>query len=130
MLSLTLATCYTVSGVLSVKNLKMLREEKGVSQQKVADAIGSNQQSIHRYENGDYEPDIQTLALLADYFETSIDYLVGRIEIRKKIEPVETYALNSEEANLMDSFRSFSSEYKKYLTTMINALAEVVSKTE
>ena len=61
-----------------MKNLKFLRDEKSVSQQKVADAIGSNQQSIHRYENGDYEPDIQTLTLLADYFDTSIDYLVSR----------------------------------------------------
>ena len=39
---------------------------KGVGQQKVADAIGSNRQSIHRYENGDYESDIQTLVLLAE----------------------------------------------------------------
>jgi len=112
-----------------VKNLKLLREEKSVSQQKVADAIGSNQQSIHRYENGDYEPDIQTMKLLADYFETSIDYLVGRTELRKKIEPTEKYELNLEEAILIDGFRDFSQEYRKYLITMFNALAETVKNT-
>jgi transcriptional regulator with XRE-family HTH domain len=113
--------------VLSVKNLKMLRDEKGVSQQKVADAIGSNQQSIHRYENGDYEPDIQTMTLLADYFDTSIDFLVGRIEIRKKIEPVEEYALNHEEAQLMDTFRSLAPTYRKYLAVMLDTFVEAVN---
>jgi len=113
-----------------VKNLKFLRVEKSVSQQKVADAIGSNQQSIHRYENGDYEPDIQTLTLLADYFDTSIDYLVGRTEIRKKIEPTEEYALNDDEANLVDKFRGFSPEYRKCLSDMLDALVAVVDSTK
>ena len=116
--------------MLSLKNLKALRDEKGVSQQKVADAIGSNQQSIHRYENGDYEPDIQTLTLLADYFETLIDYLVGRTDIRKKIEPVEKYALNHEETEIIDRFRAFSPEYRKCLSTMLDAITEVANNTK
>jgi transcriptional regulator with XRE-family HTH domain len=118
-----------IFGVLLVKNLRAMREEKGVSQQKVADAIGSNQQSIHRYENGDYEPDIQTLTLLADYFETSIDYLVGRTDIRKKIERVEEYALNHGEAKLIDKIREFSPEYRKCLSVMLDALTEVADNT-
>ena len=110
-----------------MKNLKVLRDEKGVSQQKVADAIGSNQQSIHRYENGDYEPDIQTLTMLADYFNTSIDYLVGRTDIRKNIEPVEKYALNHEESDLVDKFRLLMPEYRKCHASMLNALIEVAN---
>jgi len=113
-----------------VKNLKLLRDKKGISQQKLADTIGSNQQSIHRYETGDYEPDIQTLTLLADYFEISIDYLVGRTEIRKKTEPVEKYALNHEEAALIDMFKGLSPEYKKCFSAMLDALAEVAKNTK
>ena len=108
-----------------MKNLKLLREEKSVSQQKVADAIGSNQQSVHRYENGDYEPDIQTLILIAEYFDTSIDFLVGRTEIRKKVEPVNEYALNFDESNFIDKFRSFSLEHRKFLARVVDALVEV-----
>ena len=111
-----------------MRNLRLLREEKGVSQQKLADAIGSTQQAIHRYENGDYEPDIRTMSLLADYFNTSIDFLVGRTEIRKKIEPVETYALNYEETKLMDAVRSLTPEYRKCLSSMLGALLEVADK--
>ena len=56
--------------IILVKNLKMLRNEKLISQQKLADTISVSQQSINKYENHDIEPDIQTLKLLADYFDT------------------------------------------------------------
>lgn len=108
----------------------MLRDEKGVSQQKVADAIGSNQQSIHRYENGDYEPDIQTLILLADYFDTSIDFLVGRVEIRKKIEPVYEYNLNVEEAGLVNKYRAFTKGYRKFVVEILQALSDMVKNED
>jgi len=107
-----------------MKNLRVLREEKGVTQQKVADAIGSNQQSIHKYEIGEYEPDIQTMKLLAEYFDTSIDYLVGGTEIRNRIVPVEKYELNQQEQNLIDKFRELSPEHRKCLSTMLDALIE------
>ena len=108
-----------------MKNLKLLREEKGVSQQKVAEAINSNQQSIHKYENGGYEPDIQTLIQIAEYFETSIDFLVGRTEIRRKIEPVNEYELNFDEANFIDMYRGFSAERRKFILKVIEALTEL-----
>ena len=115
---------------MSLKNLKLLRNEKGVSQQKVAEAVKTNQQSIHRYENGDYEPDIQTLILLADYFDTSIDFIVGRTEIRNKIEQVEKYTLNKEESKLIDRYREFPPKYKQYQSLMIDALSSIINKTE
>jgi len=113
-----------------MKNLKRLRNDKGISQQKLADAIGTNQQSIHRYENGDYEPDIQTLTLLADYFDTSIDFLVGRTDFRNRIEPVEKYALNREEIKLVDEVRSLTPEYRRLLTSMLSTMVEAKDKPE
>jgi len=107
-----------------MKNLKTLRAEIGVSQQALADAIGAHQQSVHRYENGDYEPDIQTMNLLADYFDTSIDYLVGRTDIRKKIERVGKYELNQQEMTVVDNFRELAPQYRKCLIAMLDALLE------
>lgn len=60
-----------------VANLKTLRTKFNLSQQQLADIIGVSQQSINKYENHNTEPDIETLKTLADYFNTSIDYLVG-----------------------------------------------------
>jgi len=111
-------------------NLKLLRNEKGVSQQKVAVALGTNQQSIHRYENGESEPDIKMLSALADYFETSIDFIVGRTDIRRKIEPVEDYALSKDEVKLMEEVRSLAPEFRNCLASMIIALEETAEKVK
>lgn len=63
-----------------VKNLKTIRNNMGISQQTLANAIGTTQQSINMYENHKVEPDIDTLIALADYFNVTVDYLVGRTD--------------------------------------------------
>ena len=105
-------------------NLKALREEKGISQQKLAEQIGTIQQNIHRYENKFYEPDIRTLKLIANFFNTSVDYLVGNSTIRHKIESVEKFDLNQEESDLMDKYRQLSIEARKSITNMIDVLLD------
>lgn len=62
--------------------LKELREEKGVSQLKLAMDLHLNQNSISRYETGQRQADYDTLIALADYFNVSLDYLLGRTQIR------------------------------------------------
>ena len=54
-----------------MKRLKELREENGISQQKLADEFHISQQSIWKYENGLSEPDIKTLMQFADFFDVS-----------------------------------------------------------
>lgn len=58
--------------------LKELREQKGLSQLKLAMDLSMNQNSISRYETGAREADYQTLIKFADYFNVSIDYLLER----------------------------------------------------
>ena len=80
-----------------LKNLKKLREEKGISQKQLADVVSVSQQSINKYENHNIEPDIDTLIKMADYFETSVDYIIGHSKIRRKIEAVRK--INNKRAN-------------------------------
>lgn len=63
--------------------IKELREEKHVSQTKLAIDLGLNQNSVSRYENGDRQADYETLIKFADYFNVSLDYLLGRTDNRK-----------------------------------------------
>lgn len=63
-----------------VKNLKLIRNSRGISQQTLANAIGTTQQSVNMYENHKIEPDISTLIALADYFDVTVDYLIGRTD--------------------------------------------------
>jgi len=60
--------------------LKELRKEKGISQLKLAMELNTNQNTISRYETGDREPGINELISLADYFNVSVDYLLGRTD--------------------------------------------------
>ena len=60
--------------------LRELREEKGISQLKLAMDLNMNQNSISRYETEKREADYNTLIRFADYFNVSVDYLLGRTE--------------------------------------------------
>ena len=71
-----------LNGVTEMK-LRELREQKGVTQKEVAEAIGCTATVYSRYERGEREPDISTLCSLADYFEVSTDVLIGYIQKSK-----------------------------------------------
>lgn len=60
--------------------IKELRKSKHISQQKMAMDLNTNQNTISRYETGIREPGIAELIRIADYFDVSIDYLVGRTD--------------------------------------------------
>ena len=62
--------------------LKELRKEKGISQLKLAMELNTNQNTISRYETGEREPGINELIGIADYFNVSVDYLLGRTDVR------------------------------------------------
>lgn len=95
-----------------VKNLRLLRESHGISQQKLADAIGLTQQSINKYENHKIEPDIETLIRIADFFHTSVDYLVGHADVQGTSEGVPVYRLNADEVNLVNQYRQLTLKEK------------------
>ncbi|MBR4474652.1 MAG: helix-turn-helix transcriptional regulator [Oscillospiraceae bacterium] len=63
--------------------LRELWEQKGLSQVKVAMDLNMNQNSISRYETGVCEADYKTLILFADYYQVSIDYILGRTDKRE-----------------------------------------------
>lgn len=102
-------------------NLKLLRKEYGVSQQRLADAIGVSQPSINKYENHNIEPEIDVLKRMADYFNTSVDYIVGNTAVRRKIEDTEVCHLNQREAELITRFRTLDGEQQRCIELTIQA---------
>ena len=95
-----------------VKNLKLLRESRGLSQQKLADAVGISQQSINKYENHQTQPDILTLIQIADFFHTSVDFLIGHSEAQAEAEGIPVYRLNADEVRLIEQYRQISLKEK------------------
>ena len=57
--------------------LKELRKEKNVTQIEIAKMLNMSKMAISHWENGNSEPSIEQLKVLARFFDVSIDYLVG-----------------------------------------------------
>lgn len=64
-----------------MNRIRELRENAGLRQIDVANATGIDQKTLSNYETGKTNPDSYSLIKLADFFDVSIDYLVGRINI-------------------------------------------------
>ena len=60
------------------ETLKKLRRTKKISQVALAEHLGITQQAVGKWETGRSQPDPQTLRSLADYFDVTTDYLLGR----------------------------------------------------
>ena len=73
---------YTVTEVIDLKfaRLKDLREDKNLTQQQVSDLLGIQQTVYSRYERGAQDIPVRHLLVLADYYRTSTDYLLGRTD--------------------------------------------------
>lgn len=85
----TVKIIFLSKGVISLKTpttfgtrFKELREERGLNQSDIAKELGVIKQAISNYEKNDREPEFADLVKIANYFNVSIDYLLGRINQR------------------------------------------------
>ncbi|MDR1669003.1 MAG: helix-turn-helix domain-containing protein [Oscillospiraceae bacterium] len=60
--------------------LREMREDRDLKQSDIAAIIGTTQQQYSKYETGESELPLRALALLADHYNVSADYLMGRID--------------------------------------------------
>lgn len=65
--------------------IKNLREESGLTQLAFAKILNINNSTLCQYENGDRVPSDDIKGRIADYFCVSMDYLMGRTNIREKL---------------------------------------------
>ena len=68
-----------------IKRLHDLRIDNDLTQQQVADYLMCNRQVYARYERGFREMPISMLVKLADFYKTSVDYILGRTDNPKVI---------------------------------------------
>ncbi len=65
-----------------LERLRGLREDNDLTQQQIADILGTSQTMYARYERGANEMPVRHLVTLADYYRTSVDYLLGRTGVK------------------------------------------------
>jgi len=90
------------------KRLKELRTQKGIYQKELAEVLGVSRPTITQYEQGKRNPDTDMLNNIADYFEVSVDYLLGRTNKKNEMAKLEKIApkgtlelLNEEELEFL-----------------------------
>ncbi|WP_298025140.1 helix-turn-helix domain-containing protein [uncultured Dysosmobacter sp.] len=64
------------------ERVRELRQEKGMKQREMADVLQIKLRSYQNYEGGERRPDYEGLVALADYFDVTTDYLLGRSDQR------------------------------------------------
>lgn len=66
------------------ERLVELRKTNNLTQKQVYESVGISSMGYQRYEYGDREPAYKYLIALADFFDVSLDYLVGRSDMKER----------------------------------------------
>ncbi|MBR2924243.1 MAG: helix-turn-helix transcriptional regulator [Clostridia bacterium] len=108
--------------------LRGLMKEKGISQQTLAEAVGVARQTISQYMDGKAQPTIDKFSLIADFFDVSADYLLGKtpveeINIEKKAISKAT-GLNRKSLQLLEKYQAPASR------EIINNFIQYICKKE
>ena len=97
--------------------LAELRAQEGVSQKKLAEDLHMSAGNLCDWEKGRTEPDIERLIKLADYFDVSLDYLMGREPVAEKaVKPADDLKFR-----LLAAFGRLTEEGKRNLVEFLEA---------
>jgi len=101
------------------ENIRAMRREKGLTQEQLAEVMGVSKASVSKWETGMAAPELSMLAALADYFEMSIDALIGhtvdKVQLGGKVAAVKELSFAGEDDKAMeqaeDLLRRYPNEY-------------------
>lgn len=97
--------------------LKCLRNEKGINQTELGRLINVGKTTISGYENDSSFPDKETLKKIADYFDVSIDYLLGRTNDRTSNKTTEDWPADA--IVLMRSVSKLTDKQKEIVKRLV-----------
>lgn len=103
-----------------------LRKDKGLLQKELAQLLGVSIGTVSNYETGVHNPEIETLIKLADYFNVSVDYMLGRIKFRAGVDilnsPITSGDKKLTSGELLNDILTLSNEGKKALINYLELL--------
>ena len=92
--------------------LRQLRTERKLSQEELGKELHLGTSAISMYERGEREPDFEKLGMIADFFNVSIDYLLGKSDIQN---PNNAQSLFGEDIEVTDEMWEKMKEYANYI---------------
>lgn len=96
------------------KKLRKLREERGLTQTKLAEALNMNQQSISRYEKGESQISYTDLESIGKFFDVSSDYFFE----------LDTAEIKSDERRLVTYYRGIHEKLKPQALNLVKTLSD------
>ena len=100
-----------------MERLRYLRKLHALSMKELGSLLGLAESTISLYEKGKRQPDNETLVKIAEYFNVSVDYLLGREN--EKTPPAAE--LTEDERELLNNFRALNPTMRKYALEIIKA---------
>jgi len=102
--------------------LKLLRESAGYSQYSFASEIGVAQSTVGMWESGRREPDHKTTQKLADFFDVTLDYLLGKSDTPNPQPVTPTYNLDEVEYGMINKIGKLNKRDKALISSMVDQL--------
>ena len=111
--------------ILDAKRLRECREKMGYSKMEAAKRIGISQPAYLRYEAGERTPSLQVIKEIAEVFQTSPDYLIGRTNSSKVKSHTVYESENPELFLIVDKYREADKEQLKRLLAYLEKFEQI-----
>lgn len=106
-----------------MNNLRTIREKKNITQLRLSLEAGVAQETISGYELGKTTPSVETLCKMADFLNTSVDYLLERTDIQTPISQLTIEGLSANELEIIALYKKMGKEQRtKVLGFMLGLL--------
>lgn len=112
------------NNISKLENLKTIREKNNITQTRLSIEMEVSQELISQYELGKSTPTPAMLIKLADFFNCSVDYLLGRTDITKPVNSIISDTMNTKNINIIDKYNSLSYENQKHFDSFLDFLTE------
>ncbi len=99
--------------------LRQLRYMQGETQQNIADKLSISRSTYSAYETEKHELTLESLVMLANYYDVSLDYIIYRSDIPKC-----NMQLSKEQLHLLELFSQLNIQNRQVLFTLIHSLLE------
>lgn len=111
-----------ITNSITMNNLKKIIDEKGYSKEKVATSIGIAESTIYNYIARERTPYLNTLISLAEFFNTSLDYLVDLTDNPIKVDDIDFINKDPELNQLMQNIMSLPNDKRELVIAYVRGL--------
>lgn len=101
-----------------------------MSQEKLAQQFHITQQAVYKYESGISQPDIERLMEFADFFQTSVDYLIGYTDDPRPHQKMIPTQLNENVMIVMEAYHQLPLDLKPHVLAILKGFNSLIQNSQ